>query len=134
MTTANMVTPVPCITLKPVTRLMMQFDVGQVPSCERCHDCFFQWDDIINDLRRRIADLHSQTISLTQFYFSNYTVDEILLETNQLLADLQQANESLNTINLQENSLEELQLTIINVSLFHVISTSLVIIIVNLSL
>ena len=102
-----------------------------MPVCERCHDCFFQWDDIINDLRQKIASLHSQTISLTQFYFDNYTVDEIILETNQLLADLQQANESLNTISLQESSLEELQQTIINVSLFHKKATSLVITIVN---
>ena len=102
-----------------------------MPVCERCHDCFFQWDDIINDLRQRIVRLHSQTISLTQFYFGNYTVDEITLEVNQLLADLQQANESLNTINLQESSLEELQQTIINVSLFHKMTTSLVITIVN---
>lgn len=108
---------------------MIQFDVGQVPVCERCHDCFFQWDNIINDLRWRIADLHSQTISLTQLYFSNYTVDEILLETNQLLTDLQQANESLNTINLQESSLEQLQQTIINVSPSHIIASSLVIIV-----
>jgi dihydroorotate dehydrogenase len=94
-----------------------------VPVCERCHDCFFQWDDVINDLRQRIARLHSQTISLTQFYFDNYTVDEIVVEINQLLADLQQANESINTINLQESSLEQLQQIIINVSLFHKIAT-----------
>ena len=102
-----------------------------MPVCERCHDCFFQWDDIINDLRQRIASLHSQTISLTQFYFDNHTVDEIVLDINQLLADLQQANESLNTISLQESSLKELQQTIINVSLFHKKPTSLVITIAN---
>ena len=104
-----------------------------MPVCERCHDCFFQWDNIINDLRQRIATLHLQTISLTQFYFDNYTVDEIILEINQLSTDLQQANESLNAINLQESSLEELQQTIINVSLFHkkATCTSLVIAIVD---
>ena len=95
-----------------------------MPVCERCHDCFFQWDGIINELRQRIARLHSQTISLTQFYFDNYTVDEIIMETNQLLGDLQQANESLNTINVQESSLEELQQTIINVSLFQKLSSN----------
>ena len=89
-----------------------------MPVCERCHDCFFQWDDIIKNLRQRVAHFHSQTVSLTQFYFDNCTVDEIILEINQLLADLQQANESINTINLQESSLDELQQTIINVSLF----------------
>ena len=105
-----------------------------MPVCERCHDCFFQWDDIINDLRQRVARLHSQTISLTQLYFDNYTVNEIILEINQLLADLQQANESLNTISLQESSLDELQQTVISVSQFHkkaTIACSEIIITVN---
>ena len=97
-------------------------DAGQVPDCERCQECFFNWDDIINDLRWRIANLHSHTIFLTQIYFSNYSVDEIFLETNLLLVDLQEANETLNTINLQESSPEELQRNILNVSLLTIIS------------
>ena len=89
---------------------------GQVPNCERCHECFFEWDVIINDLRQRIADLQSQIRNLTQAYFNGTDEETISMEINYLLMDLWQANDSLNTISLRESSVDQIQQMIINVS------------------
>lgn len=89
---------------------------GQVPNCERCHECFFEWDAIINDLRQRIADLQSQIRNLTQTYFNSTDEETISMEINYLLMDLWQANDSLNAISLQESSVDEIQQMIISVS------------------
>lgn len=87
-----------------------------MPNCERCHECFFEWDIAINDLRQRIADLQLQIHNLTQTYFNNTDEENILMEINLLLVELQQANDSLNTITLQENSVDQIQQMIVNVS------------------
>ena len=89
---------------------------GQVPDCERCHDCFFQLDDEINNLTRRISELQSEIDYLTEEYFNNTDTDIIMMEIDQLLADLEEINNTLNSFNLQESSLDELQQMIINVS------------------
>ena len=88
---------------------------GQVPDCERCHECFFQWDAIINVLRQRIADLQLQIRNLTQTYFNGTDEETISMEINYLLMDLWQANDSLNTITLRESSVDHIQQMIIRV-------------------
>lgn len=90
---------------------------GQVPNCERCHECFFQWDNDINYLRRRISDLQLQISNLLEANFNNTSVDLIQMEFDLLIAELQQANDSFNSITLQESSVEQLHQMIINVSL-----------------
>lgn len=92
------------------------FATGQVPNCERCHECFFQWDDNIIVLRQRITGLQSQISNLTEVYFNGSDVDSIWIEISLILIDLQRANETLNSITLQERAVEELQQMIVNVS------------------
>lgn len=102
---------------------------GQVPNCEQCHECFFQWDDVINDLRQGITDLQLRISNLTETYFNNTDENDIQMEINLLLTDLQEANDSLNTITLQESSVDELQQMIINVSVTRIgVMNSLIII------
>ena len=83
---------------------------GQAP------ECFFHWNDEISELRRRISDLHVELDYLIVEYFNNTDEEFIMMEIDQLLDDLEQANDTLNSINLQESSVEELQQMIINVS------------------
>lgn len=83
--------------------------LGQVPECERCHDCFFQWVDVVSALMQNISNLRLQISSVLEENFNNTSVNDIEMEIELLLGDLEQGNMTLNSINIQLSSVDELQ-------------------------
>lgn len=77
---------------------------GRVPDCERCHECFFQWDDIVSNITNEISVLQTRVELLITLNYDGYTIAGIEMEVAFLLNQLSQANQSLNSITLQTSS------------------------------
>ena len=77
---------------------------GRVPDCERCQDCFFQWDDIISNITNEVSILQTRVELLITLNYDGYTIAGIEMEVISLLNQLSQANQSLNSITLQTSS------------------------------
>ena len=89
---------------------------GQVPNCERCHDCYFQWYDIVNMLASRISDLRMQVQSLITTYYNGHTLESIQNEIDLLLSQLDNATVVINSITLNENDVAVLEMTLAQVT------------------
>lgn len=83
--------------------------VGQVPACEQCHECFFQWYNIIVELGNRISDLRVEISSLVTTYYNDYTLREIQTELDSIQTILNAANFTINTKMLEEADVVSLE-------------------------
>lgn len=92
---------------------------GRVPDCERCHECFFQWHDVIGNLSVIVNGLQSQITSLISSYYNNHTANSVQTEITLLLDQLNLANQTLNEINIQETDIDNLNQVLAYVSISH---------------
>lgn len=82
---------------------------GKVPDCERCHECFFQWHDIISSLLSDATALQASIEALITDNYNGYTVSAIESEVEKLLQQLVEANQSLSSITLQSEDIDDLE-------------------------
>lgn len=83
--------------------------VGQVPNCERCHDCYFQWFDIINNLTVRADSLQSTITRLITTYYNGHTEESLMAELVMLMEQLDQVNQTLSNITLEGSDVDVLE-------------------------
>ena len=67
---------------------------GTAPNCSRCHDCFFSWNEIINDLSMNAGALLIRVQQVLDYYKSSdvdyieNTVDSVENTLNDVMQTL----------------------------------------------
>ena len=80
-----------------------------MPNCEQCHDCYFQWFDIISNFTVRVDALQAQIQELLATYYNGHTAESLSGEVEELLTQLNDVNDTLNLVTLREGDVEELE-------------------------
>lgn len=106
-----------CLIKKKCNWLYVSFHfiLGQVPNCERCHECYFQWYDITSELASRVSALFTNTQSLLTTYYNGHTMESIQREIDLLLGQLENATLTLGRITLSEGDITDLEQVIMQV-------------------
>ena len=98
-----------------LTHKFILYFLGQVPNCERCHDCYFQWYDIIGSFTDRADSLQSSMDDLITTHYNGHTEESLEQEIDGLRTQLDQVNLTLSAITLEEADVEEIEMILIEV-------------------
>lgn len=87
----------------------MFIHVGRVPNCSRCHDCYFQWFDIIGNFSIQVEQLQENIERLITTYYDGHTEESLAGEIVRLWEQLDQVNLTLGSITLGEEDVDVLE-------------------------
>lgn len=99
-----------------VNEFLSFFHTGQVPNCEPCHDCYFQWYDILVNFTARAERVQSAINELLTTQYNGHTEESVMAEIASLRTQLEQVNRTLTNLTLEESDIAELEQILIEVS------------------
>lgn len=89
---------------------------GQVPNCERCHECYFQWNDILTNFSRRAEAAQTAIDQLLSTQYNGHTQESLRAELDSLRAQLEEVNRTLSNTSLEESDVAEVEQILIMAS------------------
>ena len=90
--------------------------IGAAPNCSRCHDCFFQWNDILIDLSTNASLLLTRTQQVLSYY-SGYDVKSILDIVGTVESRINITNQTLKSISIHTDLLNHIDTILKEVTL-----------------
>lgn len=93
----------------------MILPIGQVPNCEPCHDCYFQWFYIIGNFTLQVEGLQSDIEQLITTYYNGHSEESLADEIERLRVQLDLVNQTLGSITLEEGDVAELETILMEV-------------------
>ena len=89
--------------------------IGVAPNCSRCHDCYFLWYVILEDISNNVTFLWERVQEVISFY-NGFTVDDIEDTVKSVDETLQRTSMILSSISVDPNLLNNINETLIEVS------------------
>ena len=79
-----------------------------MPDCEPCHECYFQWFDLISYAAMRVSSLRARAELLTTTHYNGHNASSIEGALTAVLLQLETASSTLASITLNTTDIDRL--------------------------